>query len=159
VHPTVKSVAMVADAILDCSARKGILLDAFAGTGTTLVAAHKTGRRGYGRQETAGQKIGVFIIPKALTREEWEARYAAKEEFQKTWSTRAERRATARSSRRHRRSGRPPGSAPLVNIPPDCAVNSCMQMPPIHLVSIAILTNCHAVWEYRRWTPRPSLPP
>jgi DNA modification methylase len=47
-HPTVKPVAMVADAILDCSARKGIVLDAFAGSGTTLVAAHKTGRRGYG---------------------------------------------------------------------------------------------------------------
>lgn len=47
-HPTVKPVALVADAILDCSNRKGIILDAFAGSGTTLVAAHKTGRRGYG---------------------------------------------------------------------------------------------------------------
>ena len=47
-HPTVKPVALVADAILDCSHRKGIILDAFAGSGTTLVAAHKTGRRGYG---------------------------------------------------------------------------------------------------------------
>mgnify|MGYP001302920808 FL=1 len=47
-HPTVKPVAMVADAILDCSTRKGIVLDAFAGSGTTLVAAHKTGRRGFG---------------------------------------------------------------------------------------------------------------
>ena len=36
------------DAILDCSRRKGIVLDAFAGSGTTLVAAHKTGRRCYG---------------------------------------------------------------------------------------------------------------
>ncbi len=47
-HPTVKPVAMMADAILDCSQRKGIVLDAFAGSGSTLVAAHKTGRRGYG---------------------------------------------------------------------------------------------------------------
>jgi DNA modification methylase len=47
-HPTVKPVALVADAILDCSARKSIVLDAFAGSGTTLIAAHKTGRRGYG---------------------------------------------------------------------------------------------------------------
>lgn len=47
-HPTVKPVALVADAILDCSKRRGIVLDAFAGSGTTLVAAHKTGRRGYG---------------------------------------------------------------------------------------------------------------
>jgi len=47
-HPTVKPVALVKDAILDCSKRKGIILDAFAGSGTTLVAAHKSGRRGYG---------------------------------------------------------------------------------------------------------------
>jgi hypothetical protein len=47
-HPTVKPVALVMDAILDCSRRKDVILDAFAGSGTTLVAAHKTGRRGYG---------------------------------------------------------------------------------------------------------------
>ena len=47
-HPTVKPVAMVADAIRDCSHRKGIVLDAFLGSGTTLIAAEKTGRRGYG---------------------------------------------------------------------------------------------------------------
>jgi DNA modification methylase len=47
-HPTVKPVALVMDAILDCSQRNAIVLDAFAGSGTTLVAAHKTGRRGYG---------------------------------------------------------------------------------------------------------------
>ncbi len=39
---------MVADAILDCSKRGGIVLDAFAGSGTTLIAAEKTGRHGYG---------------------------------------------------------------------------------------------------------------
>ncbi len=47
-HPTVKPVRLVADAILDCSRRGGIVLDAFAGSGTTLVAAETTGRRGYG---------------------------------------------------------------------------------------------------------------
>ncbi len=47
-HPTVKPVALVADAILDCSKRRGIVLDAFSGSGTTLVAAERTGRRGYG---------------------------------------------------------------------------------------------------------------
>ena len=47
-HPTVKPVALVADAILDCSKRGGIVLDAFAGSGTTLLAAEKTGRHGYG---------------------------------------------------------------------------------------------------------------
>ena len=47
-HPTVKPVAMVADAILDCSARGDIVLDAFLGSGTTLIAAERTGRRCYG---------------------------------------------------------------------------------------------------------------
>jgi len=46
-HPTVKPVAMIADAILDASERGGIVLDAFGGSGTTLVAAERTGRRGY----------------------------------------------------------------------------------------------------------------
>lgn len=43
-HPTVKPVAMIADAILDCSRRGGIILDCFGGSGSTLVAAQKTGR-------------------------------------------------------------------------------------------------------------------
>jgi DNA modification methylase len=49
-HPTVKPVAMVADAILDCSARGDIVLDAFLGSGTTVVAAERTGRRCYGME-------------------------------------------------------------------------------------------------------------
>jgi DNA modification methylase len=44
-HPTVKPVALVADAIRDCSNRGEIVLDPFAGSGTTLIAAEKTGRR------------------------------------------------------------------------------------------------------------------
>jgi DNA modification methylase len=47
-HPTVKPVALVADAIMDCSQRGGIVLDAFAGSGSTLIAAERTGRKGYG---------------------------------------------------------------------------------------------------------------
>jgi DNA modification methylase len=47
-HPTVKPLSLVADAILDCSKRGGIVLDAFAGSGTTLIAAERTGRKGYG---------------------------------------------------------------------------------------------------------------
>jgi DNA modification methylase len=49
-HPTVKPVAMVADAILDCSARGDIVLDAFLGSGTTVIAAERTGRRCYGME-------------------------------------------------------------------------------------------------------------
>lgn len=44
-HPTVKPVAMVADAIRDCSRRGGIVLDAISGSGTTIIAAEQTGRR------------------------------------------------------------------------------------------------------------------
>jgi len=44
-HPTVKPVSLVADAIKDCSRRRNIVLDPFGGSGTTLIAAEKTGRR------------------------------------------------------------------------------------------------------------------
>ena len=43
-HPTVKPVAMVADAIRDCSSRGQIVLDGFAGSGTTIIAAERTRR-------------------------------------------------------------------------------------------------------------------
>ena len=43
-HPTVKPVALVADALRDCSRRKDIVLDPFGGSGSTLIAAEKTGR-------------------------------------------------------------------------------------------------------------------
>lgn len=46
-HPTVKPVQMIADAIKDVSGRGDIVLDIFGGSGSTLIAAHKTGRRGY----------------------------------------------------------------------------------------------------------------
>jgi hypothetical protein len=45
VHPTVKPVAMIADAMRDCSNRDGLILDPFGGSGTTLIAAERTGRR------------------------------------------------------------------------------------------------------------------
>lgn len=44
-HPTVKPVALVADAIRDCSKRGNIVLDPFCGSGTILIAAETTGRR------------------------------------------------------------------------------------------------------------------
>jgi hypothetical protein len=43
-HPTVKPVALVADAILDCSAPKGIVLDAFAGSGARCRAQDTAAR-------------------------------------------------------------------------------------------------------------------
>ena len=44
-HPTVKPVRLVQDAIEDCSHRNGIILDCFGGSGTTLIAAERCGRR------------------------------------------------------------------------------------------------------------------
>jgi DNA modification methylase len=47
-HPTVKPVALVADAMRDCSMKGDIVLDTYLGSGTTVLAAEKTGRRGFG---------------------------------------------------------------------------------------------------------------
>ncbi len=43
-HPTVKPVTLVADALMDCSNRKALVLDPFVGSGTTIIAAERTGR-------------------------------------------------------------------------------------------------------------------
>jgi hypothetical protein len=47
-HPTIKPVRLVADAILDCTARGDIVLDGFLGSRTTVIAAERTGRRCFG---------------------------------------------------------------------------------------------------------------
>ena len=54
-HPTVKPVALIADAILDVTARGEIVLDMFGGSGSTLIAAEKTGR--------TARLIGVLPAP------------------------------------------------------------------------------------------------
>ena len=64
-HPTVKPVRMVADAILDCSARGDAVLDSFLGSGTTLIAAERTGRRCFGIE------IDPFYVDCAIRR--WQA--------------------------------------------------------------------------------------
>jgi hypothetical protein len=64
-HPTVKPVRLVADAILDCSARGDIVLDSFLGSGTTLIAAERTGRICY------GMEIDPLYVDTALRR--WQA--------------------------------------------------------------------------------------
>ncbi|WP_247807802.1 MULTISPECIES: DNA methyltransferase [unclassified Bradyrhizobium] len=48
VHPTVKPVALIADAIKDCTRRGDLVLDPFLGSGTTLLAAERVGRKAYG---------------------------------------------------------------------------------------------------------------
>jgi hypothetical protein len=56
-HPTVKPVALVADAILDCTARGDVVLDQFAGSGTIVLAAEKTGRVAYAMELVDGNRI------------------------------------------------------------------------------------------------------
>ncbi|MEZ5902045.1 MAG: site-specific DNA-methyltransferase [Alphaproteobacteria bacterium] len=47
-HPTVKPVNLLEDAIRDCSKRNDIVLDPFLGSGSTLLACEKSGRKCYG---------------------------------------------------------------------------------------------------------------
>ena len=74
VHPTVKPLPLVIDAVKDCSTRRGVVLDPFVGSGTTLLAAEKTGRIGrgieldpyyvdvaIGRWQTLTGKVGVHV--------------------------------------------------------------------------------------------------
>ena len=49
-HPTPKPLNLVADAILDTSSRGDIILDLFLGSGTTLIAAERVGRRCFGME-------------------------------------------------------------------------------------------------------------
>jgi DNA modification methylase len=65
IHPTVKPVALVADAIKDCSRRGDIVLDPFMGSGTTMLAAEKVGRRAY------GMEIDPLYVDAAIRR--WQA--------------------------------------------------------------------------------------
>ena len=48
-HPTVKPVQLIADAIKDVTQRGGLVLNLCGGSGSTLIAAHKTGGRAYVR--------------------------------------------------------------------------------------------------------------
>lgn len=59
-HPTVKPVALIADALRDCSRRGDIVLDAFAGSGTLLIAAERVGRRGFGIEIDASYVDGAI---------------------------------------------------------------------------------------------------
>src|SRR5580693_5501946 len=58
---------MVADAILDCSARGDVVLDGFLGSGTTVIAAERTGRRCYGLELDPGYVDTVVRRWQALT--------------------------------------------------------------------------------------------
>jgi DNA modification methylase len=66
-HPTVKPVALVADAILDCTKRGDIVLDGFLGSGTTVIAAERSGRRCYGLELDAAYVDTAIRRWQALT--------------------------------------------------------------------------------------------
>jgi DNA modification methylase len=72
VHPTVKPVALVADAMRDCSRRGDIVLDLFMGSGTTIMAAERVRRRAYGLEldplyvDTAVRRWQTFIRRDAI---------------------------------------------------------------------------------------------
>lgn len=59
-HPTMKPVALVADAIMDCTSRLDIVLDPFLDSGTTVMAAERTGREGYGI-ELDPQRVDTIV--------------------------------------------------------------------------------------------------
>ena len=59
-HPTVKPAALVGDAIMDVTRRGEIVVDPFLGSGTTVIAAERTGRICYG-MELAPEYVGLTI--------------------------------------------------------------------------------------------------
>jgi DNA modification methylase len=63
-HPTVKPIALIADAILDCTKRDDVVLDPFLGSGTSILAAERTGRRCFGIE------IDPIFVDTAIAR--WE---------------------------------------------------------------------------------------
>jgi len=61
-HPTVKPVAMIVDALYDCSNRSDSVLDPFLGSGSTLIAAERTGRR------CCGMELDPLYVDTAIRR-------------------------------------------------------------------------------------------
>jgi len=87
-HPTVKPVALIVDAIKDCSQRNQIVLDPFMGSGTTIIAAEKTGRRAFGIE------LDPAYVDVAIRRyEAFAGIEAVAAETGKTFAQTAERRA------------------------------------------------------------------
>ncbi len=70
-HPTIKPVRLIEEAILDCSRRGEIVLDPFLGSGSTLIACEKTQRR------CAGLELAPRDVDVAIHRwQEWTGREA-----------------------------------------------------------------------------------
>lgn len=80
-HPTVKPVAMIADVLMDCTSRGEIVLDGFLGSGSTVIAAERTGRRCFGVEIDALYVDAIVRRWQAFTRDT--ARHASGEPFDK----------------------------------------------------------------------------
>jgi DNA modification methylase len=94
-HPTVKPVALVADAMRDCSRRGDIVLDPFMGSGTTILAAERVGRRSYGIE------IDPLYVDAAVRR--WQ-NFTKRDAILKSTGQTFDEVAEARSSTQSRRS-------------------------------------------------------
>lgn len=92
-HPTVKPTVMVADAIKDVSTRGDIVLDTFGGSGTTLIAAHKTGRR------ARVIELDPVYVDRSIRRwEKWAKEDAIHAQTGRTFAELAEERAAGREA-------------------------------------------------------------
>lgn len=69
-HPTVKPLALISDAMKDCSTKGGLVLDCFAGSGTVILAAERTGRR------AAAMELDPHYVDVAIRR--WQTDTGAK---------------------------------------------------------------------------------
>jgi hypothetical protein len=91
-HATPKSVSMIVDAIKDCSDRGGVVLDTFIGSGTTLIAAERTGRRCFG-MDLDGVNVDIAI----KRWQEFTGKEAVHADTNLTFAQMADRRASEQS--------------------------------------------------------------
>ncbi len=89
-HPTIKPVRLIEEAILDCSRRGEIVLDPFLGSGSTLIACEKS------KRACAGIELSPRYVDVAIHRwQQWTGKEAIHEQTGKTYSELAETRVNA----------------------------------------------------------------
>lgn len=108
-HPTVKPLALVSDAICDCSHRGDIVLDAFAGSGTTLIAAEKTGRRAYALE------LDPLYVDTAVRR--WQRATGETAVLERSGGTFAEAEQSRQEAAEHAEANDPEANDPEANDP------------------------------------------
>jgi DNA modification methylase len=92
-HPTIKPVRLIEEALLDCSRRKDIVLDPFLGSGSTLIACEKTQRR----------CVGIEYAPRYVdaTLFRWAAMTGREPIHTQTGETYSQRQATLAKEKAH----------------------------------------------------------